>query len=374
MQFTRGSDDERGMVSSSRGRHQGAASHNMAITSWREEDGTYQYATVGGRFLWHPVAGGPFSSPGVERGVWMSVGHVWPWGTGASEVPPGSDKAISPLALPEHWRDLHLIFDGTHAGCINERSLLALFPADASSPGWYGRPCSFAGRLSLVRHRRTWLLYSVAHLRDAGGSDFIQVTRSEDGRSWLPFQLLHIQGFAPSTGTTSMFAAQENPVHNGSLVALLPMVHRSRACIGITFSLDGLAWSAFMPLVRCMAFGSRAAHNPVAGGLHLIGRGRVACFIHEDIPGVSTGEWEPYPAPPDESTPLILARETFGQRLPAVGHRAHVASERVSRVVRITFPCGRLAFWTQRALQALLGGPDAQGTYACAPDARCERA
>ena len=74
------------------------------------------------------------------------------------------------------------------------------------------------------------------------------------------------------SGEIYFFAVQPNPIHNGSLIALAPIVHRFGGCIGLTLSDDGVYWSPLTPLVRCTVYGDRAAHHPVVGGLIKLSR------------------------------------------------------------------------------------------------------
>lgn len=343
--------------------------HNAAITSVRGDGGRHHHVLVGGRFR---------SPIDIEMGIWMATGHDWRWSSVPS-VPPAYAGAgtfnISSVPAPDNWRDFHLLFNGTHAGCVDRRrDAVWLRTSNVSQGGWLSSPCSFDGRLSLVHHRAAWLLYSRADL--GAGMEWYQMTRSYDGRDWMPFELLTIDDFAPSSGSTNFFAVQENPVHNGSLIALVPIVHRSRACIGFTISLDGLAWSRMVPLMHCVAYGQRAAHSPVAGGLVRVGRGRVACFIHENVPGIHDYDDDQ----PHERMPFALANH-----LKLESSRAHSATVRasgkmpttrkMSRVMRVEFACERLASWTKHGLKALSNGEayDKSAYYSCTPDAACEK-
>ena len=73
---------------------------------------------------------------------------------------------------------------------------------------------------------------------------------SRDGTRWAPFKTVHLGGY-DATGDVYFFAAQVNPAHNGSLVAIFPLVHRLRACLAIAASYDGVHWSRVTPLLSC---------------------------------------------------------------------------------------------------------------------------
>ena len=171
---------------------------------------------------------------------------------------------------------------------------------------------------------------------------------------------MHIEQWAPSNGDLYFFSVQSNPVHNGSLVAMVPVVHHFSACVSLTFSVDGLRWSPLSPLVRCAAYGERSAHHPVSGGLVRVSQERIALLVHESVPYIYV----------DKRTPEVLrvwledakvrGWRHAGSGTPAIGAAAKRGPE-MSQLVRYEFGCGLLAQWTRKGLQALRDGTQREG-------------
>lgn len=106
------------------------------------------------------------------------------------------------------------------------------------------------------------------------GRRHVQVTRSRSdpfeapaspssgvSERWAPFEMLQIDGYDGS-GDVYFFGAQVNPSHNGSLLAVFPLVHRLRACLGIAASVDSVRWSRVTPLLSCQLYGERTMDQP----------------------------------------------------------------------------------------------------------------
>ena len=329
-------------------KHLGVPYHmtaNLAIVRDQDEG---RYAIVGGRYR------SPFDE---ERGVFMATGESWRWSSGAQEEQPptyaGRGKFYpSPVQPAGNWREFRLLFDGNHSGCIenngrDRRNWRILRRTRDASGESFNHVCGFSGRLSLVRHNDRWLVYTSATLgRNVQG---VQMTRSSE-EGWQPFQLLRVGGLEWTALRTSHFEVQTNPVHPGTLLALVPLVHCGGACIGITFSVDGLEWSPLRPIVGTTPWlssdGARTSSRPVAGGLVMVGRVRVACFIHEHVP---RGK--------DEINIRFSPLSTWEL---AQWNKVHPVQRRSSpsKIVRIEFPCSRLALWTSRGLRTLEGGPE----------------
>lgn len=323
--------------------------HNAAFASI---DGGSRFAVIGGRFGPHFLPLGSRARPGV----YMATGLSLRWSTATEQSPRYAGRGQYYLdAAPQstQWRDFRLIFNGTHPGCV-ERRPRAWTRADGSGA------CEFDGRLSLVEHNGELVLFARAN-SGASGLRFVQATRSKDnGRSWSPFSQLHIEQWAPSNGDLYFFSVQPNPVHNGSLVAMVPVVHHFSACVSLTFSVDGLRWSPLSPLVRCAAYGERSAHHPVSGGLVRVSQERIALLVHESVPYIYV----------DKRTPEVLrvwledakvrGWRHAGSGTPAIGAAAKHGPE-MSQLVRYEFGCGLLAQWTRKGLQALRDGTRRDG-------------
>ena len=346
--------------------------HNAAFARL---DGGARFAVVGGRFLSHhrPLGGG-------RPGIWMAVGDSLQWSKHPQQAPRylgtrGGYRLVEAPAATQ-WSDFRWLFDGAHEGCTENRPRMQK-RADG------GSACEFDGRLSLVQHNGELLLYARANLRADGGMRYAQMTRSADGGlTWSPFALVRIQKLSPQSGELYFFAVQPNPVHNGSLVALVPIVHRGGACIGMTLSVDGLNWSPMSPLIRCAAFGERTAHHPVAGGLVRVGLHRLALFTHEFVPNIHV----------DKRTPAVLwqwleqRKEAKFQKVHACMHlkrgkgkgsarlrcNRDLSTEEMmpapSRITRIEFGCELLVRWTRQGLRAL--GRKPTDAYECRSGAR----
>lgn len=153
-------------------------------------------------------------------------------------------------------------------------------------------------------------------------------------RAWRPFVPLQIDGYEPAQGDVYFWAAQPNPVSPGTLLAVLPIVHRLRGCVAISFSRDGRRWSRPSPLVACRAYGERGAHQPAAPAL--LRRGdAVYIYLNVDVPSI--------------------ALDAF---LPERDYRAIDARQPDGRLVRYTVPCATLAAWSEEGLRGLRSSPN----------------
>ena len=255
--------------------------HNLAIL--RHQNGSY--VAIGGQ---HKHRSQPHN-----LGVWVTRGRSWRFSS--TRVVPAyfaADKKAQTKGAPyrrrdpneEQWETPRKIFDGNHPGCVERRDAVTM-------PWILPGICEYDGRLSLVWFKGQYLLYARANPA-AHGQRYVQLTRSTDTLTWSPFELVQIQEYRYSQGDLYFFAAQKNPVQPDSLVALFPLVHLMRACIGIAFSLDGLRWSTISPLVSCEAYGDRAVSHPAAG---LVRSGdQVFIFVHEEVPNVRLDLFTPY--------------------------------------------------------------------------------
>lgn len=253
-------------------------------------------------------------------GVWLTRGRSWRFSQ--ERVIPAyftADKKAKPTLRQTvndavaQWERPRKIFDGNHAGCVERRDIVKM-------PWILAGVCEYDGRLSLVWFQGEYLLYARANPA-AHGQRYVQLARSTDTWTWSPFELVQIRDYRYSQGDMYFFAAQVNPVQPDSLVAIFPLVHLMRACIGIAFSPDGLRWSTITPLVGCDAYGDRAVSHPAAG---LIRSGdQVLIFVHEEVPNVRL----------DLFTPFILQQHWKRSAPPA-------------KVVRYAISVSRLRRWT----------------------------
>ena len=339
-------------------------------------------ATLTQRFGFSPSR---FDAP--RNGLWMVRGRSWRFdGRPPADSAVGESRPwLSPYGgvdEPEttQWQHKHLILDGRHPGCVERRDVRAR--ADFAKYLYEGGVCEYDGRLSLVHFGGEFLLYARANLA-ASGRRHVQVTRSRDpyrGRdltarpsfglapegapnvelaaepaieagtggprtlraseasgsssswasSWAPFETIRIDGY-DETGDVYFFGVQANPSHNGSLVAVFPLVHRLRACLAIAASVDGVRWTRVTPLLSCRLYGERTMDHPAAPSM--VRRGsEIWLYVQEEVPGITV----------ERTTPMAT-------------HTQLLKSEKPSRVVRYTFPCLLLAHWTEGALRRLRG-------------------
>ena len=332
-----------GLVSDARGRRvleYARTTHNLAIAY---HNGSYLLA--GGRF--RPNASRAHS---VERGIWMEARAALPY-TERAHLMPGTRLRINPNSLHGISLDRvtetsssreteqradgaptvkggspgpRIAISGSHRGCVERRTREAL--------RWVGVPpgaCEFDGRLSLSHFKGRLWLFVRANLA-ASGQRFVQVSSSANGAEWSPFQLISLNGYQPAHGDIYYFAAQQNPVDAGSMLAVFPLVHRARACIGLAISTDAVRWSSPRALLPCRAAGERSVDQPAAGMLRR--SGHVLLYVHENVPGIRV----------DAKTP-----EVQRARL----RQLHRAIE--PRIVRYAIPVGWLQRWTVEGLRSL---------------------
>ena len=263
-------------------------------------------------------------------GVWLASGSSWRFDTpvlrGRRTQFMTADGMISEPPTTQ-WHSKRLALTGQHAGCVEARNA----SSDIFRKYLLNSTCEFDGRLSLVSHNGELLLYTRANTLGRGGGRHVQVTRSTDeGRHWSSFTLVQIDGYgALGAGDIYFFAVQTNPVHNQSLVAVFPIVHRLKGCIGLATSLDGVHWSRVTPLVSCDIYGGRTLDQPAAPAL--VRRHEAIWFyVHESVPSATL----------DIALPRKL--DSHLQR-----------TEPPARVVRYTLPAERLAEWTRGSLDSV---------------------
>ena len=244
--------------------------HNLAVLRLR--NGSYM------------IAGGTARGKRRTRGIRLLTRTAWhaDGGTRTGDVVAG-----------------RLVMDGLHSGCTDRRipkqpcyhclqgSIAKMQPAAKGSG-----VCEYDGRLSLVFHRGRYLLYARANVA-SHGQRFVQVAASVDAYNWAPFQGIAVTGYNYTEGEIYFWLVEPNPLDNTTLIALLPLIHRYRGCVGISLSRDGVHWTKPDPLLRCSVHGERTTHHPAAG---VVRRGRrVYIYVQEHVPGVWMDEQTPWP-------------------------------------------------------------------------------
>ena len=249
------------------------ATHNMAFLREGEN-----YVWMGGQHgsnhssVWHK-----------GTGIWTASGKSWRW---------AADREVGAPKQASQWRGMRRLLNGFHEGCVEARRTDGLeMRGDRAA-------CEFDGRLTLVKHEGEYLLYGRLNPTRQPGSRFVQMTRSSDLVHWGAFEPIQLEGYSPLQGDIYFLAATSNPVDQGSLVGLFPVVHRGVGCIGISLSIDGKRWAPAVPITRCatddidgphgrLHDGRRSIHHAVSG---IVQRGDdVLLFIHENVPGIVEG-------------------------------------------------------------------------------------
>ena len=252
-----------------------------------------------------------------------------------SVVPATSPQAMAGIRFSQgrgsefgelKWDEPRLVIHGTMpSGCIDRRSSYTGYP--------HLQACEFDGRLSLVHHHGRFRMYARANLRFHAvvGGRFVQTTHSnklESGwQRWEPSACLGLKsnqiqrvsytsihpvivshvltvrllGVEAERVDLYFFAAQSNPVDNGSLLALFPVNQPPQACVALAFSIDGVRWSRPMTLkdspssFRSSNRGGggrvefRGEDHPVAGVVRSPGDPDVIHFyIHHSVKGLAT--------------------------------------------------------------------------------------
>jgi hypothetical protein len=230
------------------------------------------------------------ASSGAVEGIRITQGFGLPWRNAS-------------------WsRPRVIMTGGTPAGCVDRRPrrmlLNQLEDDDELTPS--ATPpqpaCEFDGRLSLVLHRGEFRIFARANLYEGAvrGGRFVQTTTSSDGATWnRPWRLLRIHRLPPGKGDLYLFHAQSNPVDSSSLLALFPVSQPPHACVALSFSRDGIEWSAPQPLMRCslgwrtqLSDGKgplewRAEDHPVAGVVNSDATSEVWFYVQHQVHGMS---------------------------------------------------------------------------------------
>ena len=230
--------------------------HNVAVLrlpSSKQSSREGEYIFVGGL---GPQGG---RSPSRQReGIRVTSGTGWPWRKKRYSAPTIALTGYAPTrCLDRRPSRMHLRKEVDQAAA-----------------------CEFDGRLSLVQHQGTFRLFARANLHEGAmsGGRYVQTTSTTDVARWVePWQPICIRGLRPGTADLYFFAAQTNPIEPSSLLALFPLSHPPHACIGLSFSRDGIEWSRPLVLLRShlgwriqTADGTgqiewRAEDHPVAG-------------------------------------------------------------------------------------------------------------
>ena len=275
-----------------------------------------------------------------RRGLWMMESNSWRYDDSGAGWLDKEGNVDEPTR--SSWRAKRLILDGTHPGCVERRNNKSIDTAHVIEG-----VCEFDGRLALVSFEGSLLLFTRSNPA-AHGSRHVQVTKSaDDGVTWSPFEQVKLDGYE-GLGDIYFFGAQVNPAHDGSLLAVFPLVHRMRGCISMAASLDGVRWTRITPLLTCAIYGERSLDHPAAPAMVRRG-GEVWLYVQEEVPGVTI----------DSTTPRL----TYAHM---------VKHERPSGVVRYAFSCDKLAKWTEAALKewkAAYGGASRTFLSTCGSDA-----
>ena len=200
--------------------------------------------------------------------------------------------------------------DGPEAGQVITNGHSSRCYEKRSNMQWLG--CDFDGKLSVVSHHDSLLLYARANLRE-DGARHVQVARSMDqGQSWSPFQVLEIDGINGTRRSTNIYYFQVTslPIShrrwtrdrkvNGrpassTLVALMPATfchderdeeHESCKFAGgvfASFSDDGVRWSRPESLLEASsALLVRTPDQPI-GAIQADGEGPLSVLVLRNV-------------------------------------------------------------------------------------------
>ena len=198
--------------------------HNLAVVQIAPNE----YVMAGGM---GPILMGR-ARKGTE-GIRFSRGRDWPWS-------------------PRTWTWPTVAVNETHpSGCIKRR--LRRIPTGMCSQtnvcggDVLSKPiCDFDGRLSLVHFQGLFLLFARANFLEkaVAGGRHVQLSTSKDGmKTWSRWRALSIQSVPPGVVDFYFWHVQLNPVRNSTLLAMFPVSQPPRACIGISFSRNGVKFS-----------------------------------------------------------------------------------------------------------------------------------
>lgn len=168
------------------------------------------------------------------------------------------------------WERAVLVNNGHKENCTEARWLFK------------GSGCEFDGKLSVVQHHNSLLLYARANMLEFGAR-FVQVARSrDDGQSWTPFKLLQIDGVNGTWRDTNIYFFNVQRTADGTLVALMPAAFsqkpncdlgsegeagQANACeyggVYVAFSQDGVRWSRPERLLAAGVLNSRTPDHPI---------------------------------------------------------------------------------------------------------------
>lgn len=211
----------------------------------------------------------------IRNGAWLAPRHGWtrkPDGNGTDQWTVSYD---------------HLAVDGFHMGVED-----AIRPSGAAQ---------FDSKLSVVRHRGRWLLYTRANLYVAGGHGgrYVMVAKSRTQEPWGrdaygPFENVNIEGYdRDGPGNVYFGAVSYHPFDNDMLIALYPVNYGQantgngvgESLIGLSMSCDGLNWSRITPLVWTRGLLGRTFDHPV-DGLYMED-GHANLLVQWDVPGIA---------------------------------------------------------------------------------------
>ena len=209
-------------------------------------------------------------------------------------------------------------------GCIERRDVVRM---DWLTEG----VCEYDGRLSLVEHRGSLVLYARANFAKSG-QRFVQAATRTAG-TWSAFRPIELMEYQPRQGDVYFFAVQVNPLQPATLLALFPLVHHLHGCIAAAVSRDGFRWSTPTPLAACQVFGDRTMDHPVAGGVtHDPAAGTVHIYVHQNVPGAQHDRFANH------------ATQRFFE---------HRGTQFTGRLVRHTLTASAWAQWTAAQLKLL---------------------
>ena len=171
-----------------------------------------------------------------------------------------------------NWTMKSNIISGKHSGCLEcRRPYVALFRLRS-----FNGNCEFDGRLSFIKFKNRFLLYSRSNIGTA--KRYVQVSQSHDLKTWKRFERINIDVHLNNIYFWGVMQHADIP---GVLLSIFPSVHDHRGCIGLAVSLDGISWRILGSLQYCGIFGERSLNHPVIG-LHA-SQNTTVFYVHENV-------------------------------------------------------------------------------------------
>ncbi len=162
--------------------------------------------------------------------------------------------------------DAERVLTGKQEGCVEKRLRFA-------------GTCEFDGKMAVLNdarpNRNRMLFYARANTVAYHGGRHVQVTESLDGgKTFGAFQLLEINGVEHGVSSNNVYFWVADPWNATHLIASYPAVlEDGKSGVFVSYSKDGVKWTAPHTVVQGKAFGQRVELFPVGvrdGRVHVM--------------------------------------------------------------------------------------------------------